>query len=455
MTLNINLENNLVRRFLYLIKKKFVKDVATLQVGSFFSTGLALLGSIIYARVLGVEGYATYALIFAFVSLLTIFSNVGTHQGTLTILAEAYTKQDRKKILDVLTYYVKITLLVSGLIGLIIIGIAPFLTTKLYSSQEIGNLARVIVLGDIIKIFFGMYTIVLQVARRIKRLTIVENLNKALYVIIPASAVLLGLGLKGLVFGYLITAFSFAIFALFAYRILRRKEPLFPAWKEIFANFGKVELGYYFKFGFLIAVDKNLASLYSILPIFILGIFHLEQVAFLKIAIAYAGLPAIFIGSSVSRLLAVQLPKSKSYSFKILRRDYLRSSIGSFLITSLVTIGFILVAFLLIPLVYGQEYIPAVSLAYPLLVGAIISSLGVGIGPLFRTLNLMKKAIQINFFGVIIGSLILYYATKNYPIEVSIYPIAFWSAIITIIFFVYLVKKLNSKAKEENNYEQI
>ena len=278
--------NNLVKRFFYIFKKKFVKDAATLQFGSFIGTGLSVLGSIIYARVLGVDGYATYALIFAFAGLMEISINVGTNQSTLTLLAEAYANQNKQKIVDILAYYFKVTILVSVLIGAIIIAISPFLTTKLYSSSEIGKLARVIVLADITKVFFGMYIIVLQVVRRIKRLAIIENINKISFVVVPASAVMLGLGLWGLVFGHLIAAVGFLIYSLVAYGLFKVKEPLLPTWKEIIGNLGKVKVGYYFKFGFLIAVDKNLGSLYSTLPIFILGIFNLEQVAFFKIAIA-------------------------------------------------------------------------------------------------------------------------------------------------------------------------
>ncbi len=342
---------SLVNKLFFLKKRKFIQDVAVLQVGSFFSTGLSIIGSIIYARVLGVEGYASYALIFVFAGLLEIFANVGTQQGTLTLLAEAYATQNKQKVIDVLTYYVKVTILVSVLVGIVLIAISPFLTTKLYNSAEIGKLVRVIILTDIIKVFFGMYVIVLQVVRRIKRLAIIENINKIIYVVIPASAVLFGLGLWGLVFGHLLTASCFLIYSLVAYSILRLKEPLLPAWKEIFTNWNKVQISYYFKFGFLIAIDKNLGSLYGILPIFLLGIFSLKDVAFLKIASSFAGLPSIFLGSSVSRLLAVQLPKSKSYGLAILKRDYIRSAVGNLLITIVFSIIFIILSPILIPLI--------------------------------------------------------------------------------------------------------
>ena len=234
-----------LKKIFYLKNKKFIQDASVLQLGSFFSTGLSFLASIIYARVLGIEGYASYALIFAFVSLFGIFMNVGTNETAVTLLAEAYAKNNKEKIKDILTYYLKITFLFALIVGLIIIIFAPFLTSRFYNSQEIGQLARVIIISNIIQIFFFMYTIVLQIMRKIRHLTIIENLNKIFIVILPAGLVWAGFGLRGLVFGYLIAALSFAIFSILAYRRLRLKNLILPSWKEIFSNLRKVKLAYY------------------------------------------------------------------------------------------------------------------------------------------------------------------------------------------------------------------
>jgi len=441
---------NLLNKIIFLKKKKFVQDTAILQVGSLFSTGLSLLASIIYARVLGIEGYANYALIFAFVGITSFFLNVGADQATLTLLSKAYSQKRKDQVKDILTYYIKITLLVSLIVGILIIIISPFLTTRLYNSYEIGQLARVIIVSNIIKIFWGMYIVVLQVIRKIKNLTIIENLNKIFYVLIPAGLVLLGLSLKGLVFGYLIVAFGFAIFSILAYRKLRFKNLILPSWREIFYNLKDVKLRYYFKFGFLIAIDKNLSNLYSTLPIFILGIFYLNEVAFFKIAVAYAGLPLILAGS-VSRLLTVQLPKSKLYGLEILKRDFIRSAIGSFLIVLIISVIFAFLASILIPLAYGREYLSAIMLSYPLLAASIIVSLGVGLGPILRTLNLMKASILLNFILIAIGSCILYYFIKNYPIQITIYPIAFFPPLAASTLFIYIIRYLNKKIKNHKN----
>lgn len=432
---------NLLNKIFSLRKKKFIQDSAILQAGSVFSISLSSLASVLYARVLGIEGYANYALIFAFVGLASIFMNVGTNQTILTLLSEAFVKEEKEKIKDILTYYIKITLLVSLIVGIIIILIAPFVTIRLYASSEIGQLARVILLSNIINVFFGMYVVILQVERKIKYLTVIENLNKIFYVTVPVAMVLLGLGLRGLVAGHLIVASCFVVFSLLAYNKLKSQNSLLPSWKELIVNMRVVKLGYYFKFGFLIAIDKNLGSLYGILPIFILGIFNLEYVAFLKIAMAYAGLSLILIGP-VSRLLIIQLPKSKVYGLSFLKRDFIRSLVGSFLITFSMAFVLAIMARILIPLVYGKEYLVSVFLTYPFLAGSVITSLGVGISSMTRTLHLMKQSILINFILVSVGLLFVYYAIRYCSIMVSIYVIALWLPIATIVMVVYVFNKI-------------
>ena len=172
----------MITRIRNLFKKRFIKDTIVLQFASVFSTGLSFIASVVFARTLGVEGYSAYALIFAFVGIVGIFMNIGTNQSALTLLSEAYAQKDRDKARNILTYYVQVTGTVLLVVGFSIILISPFLTKFFYGDSTIGQLARVIILVDIIKIFFGMYIIVLQVIRQIKILAVIENINKVFYV---------------------------------------------------------------------------------------------------------------------------------------------------------------------------------------------------------------------------------------------------------------------------------
>ena len=141
-----------------------------------------------------------------------------------------------------------------------------------------------------------------------------------------------------------------------------------------------------------------------------------------------------------------------SQYFLFLKRDFIRSSVGSFLITSGLSLVFAAMSPILIPLFYGPEYISAVYLSFPLLVGSAITALGVGNGSAFRTLNLMRKSIYVNTVAVVLGAGIIYWFMKNYSINVAVYPVAFWVPTSTLIFYFYLLLYINLNIKKNNQY---
>jgi O-antigen/teichoic acid export membrane protein len=432
-----------------LFQMRFIKDLMVMQVGNFISTGLSLVASIVYARILGVESYAAYALIFSFVALVNIFINIGASQTALTLMAESWAKRDKEEIKFLGAFFIKSGLLVL-IIGAAIAIMMPTLTAKLYQHPEIGRLARFIIFGNLIQISWNFYCIAMQVVRRIKRLTLMENYYNLLNILLPVALVLMGFGLSGLVWGYFIGSAVFAVYAVFAYRRLRLAEPLLPGWREMLLAWDKKRFVYYFRFGFLIAVDKNISGFYSTLPYTILGIFNLRYVAYLKVALACAQIPLLAIGP-VSRLLMVQLPQSKAYSFKILRRDYLRSIIGSMLICAAISLPLMFVAKYLIFLVYGSSFMAAVALTYPFLIANIINGAGVADAPIFRTLHLLKPVIVINATIIAVGGLAIFCSLKYLPINMAVYPIAFWLPTATVIAITYCLMKLDKKIKNNQS----
>ena len=175
-------------------------------------------------------------------------------------------------------------------------------------------MARLLILAVSIRILFSMLVLVLQSIRKIKKLTIIENINKLVYLILPVSFVLLGYGLWGIVFGHFFSAILFFVISFFIFGRLAKSDELIPSLVQILGNLKNVKFKKYFGFGILISLSKNLVNLYTILPIFLLGMFALtnSQTAFFKIANSYLALSIVFM-TPISRILIVQLPKSLVY----------------------------------------------------------------------------------------------------------------------------------------------
>jgi len=366
-----------------------------LQTGKFFSVFLSVIGSIALARLLQPELYGIYGLVFAFVGLVGIFTDWGGSYAGLTLLAEAYAQKDKEAIKNILTYFVKITLLAIGILGILSIVFAPFLTDLIYQNSQVGQWARIILVAVFIGIFYNLLVIVLQSLRKIKKLTILESINKVAYLVFPVGLLWAGFGLAGVIWGHFISSFIFLILSFLIYSSLAQKKEYLPSFKEIFSNFGKIKINKYFKFGFLIALDKNIGRLIALLPVLILGyLTSPAEIGYFKIALGYITIPTLVLGP-ISRLLMVQLPKSKSYGLDILKRHFFKTTLYSGAIATLMLIPFVVLAPFLINLFYGREYSPSIQLVYYLAIMTILSGLGVGISSFYRTVNRMKTSIAI------------------------------------------------------------
>lgn len=397
-----------------LSQRRFIRDVFTLQCGSFISTVLSAITSIIFARLLGAENYGLYALIFSFVGLTGIFMDMGAGYAVLTLLPIAYAKKDKTEIRNILSYFIYTSLIIFFTIGLIFLLFSPYFTKLLYQRPQIGQFARYIIFAVMLRIIFSLLTLVLQSIRRIKFLTAAENADKFIYLAIPALFVFLGYGLWGIVFGHLVSAalLLFASWLVFSY--LTRKDKLLPSLSEILSKFPKSGFWRYFKFGFFISINRNLGALYSLLPITFLGMFAAtaSQIAYFKIAVGYLGLSAMFM-TAIARILLVQLPKSLVYGKETFKNDFKKVSlIAGFGFLALL-LFFLLAARYMVVFFYGEQYLPAIKLIYILSFGSLMVGFAVGYSSFFRTLDKLKPLFWINLIVLASGA-VLFFVFYNF-----------------------------------------
>src|SRR5438477_5213149 len=102
---------------------RFVRDIVTMQIGKFVPMVAGLLSSTLYARILGLGGYGDYAVVLAMTGVLGFVTNLGQHYATMTFLAEAYGRKDRRAQAEAGHYYAVMSL---GTIVLLAV-VLPFL----------------------------------------------------------------------------------------------------------------------------------------------------------------------------------------------------------------------------------------------------------------------------------------------------------------------------------------
>ncbi len=444
--------DNLWSRLKTVSQKSFVKDTAILQTGTLVSFALSFLTSIVYTRILHPLGYGQYGLVLSFVGIFGLIFNFGAGYATLTLLAEAHAKRDKKEILNIVTFFFKTALFYSGLIMLVIFILAPWLTKIIYHNNEVGFWARILLAANLFSVFFSYVLVVWQVLRKMAKLVTLENVHQLTNRLLPAALVLLGWGVAGILWGQFFTQLIFMLVAFVAYQKISQQDDLLPHWREILHNFFKIKIKKYFIFGWQIGFDNAVSTLFEYIPITLLGIWAVNniteqtQIGLFRLAFKYIGLATFALGP-ISRLLQVQLPRSKIQGEL---KDHLSlvTKYSLFFSFALVAILVVLARYF-IPWFYGPDYLPAVDYVYILSIGFAMLGLEIGVSSAFRTLNKMKEAILINSSLVILLTIIIF-VLKFLNISTNATIIAFSISLIYIIrsLFIYsYVHKLIKKTQ--------
>ena len=152
----------------------FVRDVATMQLGTFVYLAATFASSIIVARLLGVEHYGIYAVALAFTGTVNIFLNVGQGTSLLVFFAEEYGKKDKQGMATVLRNYLHLSLL-NSIVLLALAATAPLLTKSLHGREDIGWYCSLLFLFDLLDIWNSATLILFQAIRSIRLKVILEQ----------------------------------------------------------------------------------------------------------------------------------------------------------------------------------------------------------------------------------------------------------------------------------------
>lgn len=418
----------------------FTHGVAWLQVGSVLNRLIAFGTSLVFARMLGPEGYGYYSLVFAFAGTIMLTQDWGIGQGVTNLLAKAWAEKNRNDIKSLFSYFTKVSLVILATTGLVGTILSPWLGKWFYQDWELGTLTSIVVATGALTLFYPLIQIVLQVVGRIRQLTILETSYKLLLSLIPVGLIALGYSVFGIVTGQFLAMVIISIVSIVIYQRLKKISQLpnylitqlLPSLKEWFTTkLAGEKISYYFKFGFQIAISKNLVKLNSSLPFLILGavLSTASGLGYYKIAFAYMSLP-IFLISPISRLLSTKLPEieAKSSGVQLFKRFWQVTWISTG-ISVLLTLGAIMLGPFLIRFFYGQDFSPSIGIMYGLALYPIFSGLGVGLGAMFRTLNKMKAAISINLATLILLVPSSWYLINTYAIKGLV--------IITLLFTIF------------------
>lgn len=380
-----------------LLHRRFVRDVLTLQAGSVFGTGIAFVKSVLYARLLGIETFGVYALVLAFTGTAGIFVNFGQNQAALTFFAERCARKDRRGMGAVLRYY----LLLSSIGACILLCLslaAPALADMLYDDASVGALARLAFLAAIMGSFDTFFTMQLQAVRAIRTLTVLENCNALLQLLLAVSLLVAGHGVAGIFIGLGISNLVMLyVYATVARRRFRNSD--LPTAREALRNGESVRP--LLKQGLWIAVDKNIGNLFPQSFFFALSLFAAPAIiGIAQLAFKISSLPKILLLPHIVRMSTTVLPaiRAREDGPAALHRAWMLMVKHALAFHVLASAGALIVLPPLTLLLYGQAFSGVIRPMIWLLLIQILSALNVGNSPLFRMLG---KAHIPALFGIV------------------------------------------------------
>jgi O-antigen/teichoic acid export membrane protein len=390
-----------------LLRVRFVRDVLTLQTGSFFYAGLGFLKSILFARLLGLHSFGQYAVVLAFTGVLEIFLNMGQSQAALIFFAEEYGKKNRRGMARVMHYFGVLSLFSALLLCAFFVS-AHALAQWLYHDWNLGTFAQLEFFGAFVGMINPFFQIAIQTVREIKRLTILQNLEALLQLTFSSLFLILGFGISGIFLGVAASALCMLCVYLWTYSHLRTRYDL-PTFRQAWHERGG-ELSYFIQ-GFWIAVDKNISSLYNQGTLMVLSLIAPPSiVGIAQLAFKLGTIPMAFFLPQISQMAMSTLPSVAAQGKATLRRTCAKLIKHTVAVHAALSFALLPAIPVIVLLFYGQQYANVIVPALWFTLIQIMSALAIVNTPLFR---LFRKAyipaiVRSGVFPLEIGSLLLF-----------------------------------------------
>lgn len=427
-------------RILYFKNNRFVKSVATLQSTAVIGNFTQALISVFIARLLQPEKFGVYALALGLASL--VFISTGVQETCLMILGKTYVKNDEAGTKNALTLFVRFTLIFIG-ITLVITALLPIISKFFYHNYKIGLYAAVIIIASSVSsTVFSISTMLLQVVGKIKRMATLILVDQLLRFLLSLGLIALGFGLAGAVLGHLIGALIIFIASVFIWNRIRKQYPIFPSLSELFASKLTTQHKHYFNFSLWATLDKNIASLYSILPVLLLGIYvTTSEVTFFKLAFAYIML-VLSLLNPVSVLLNFEFSRMRIEDPGRVRDNFLKVSGYSLLVSAILILGSVIIAPLVFKILYGPNFLVSVKYVYGLFVFGALFGIGVGLGSMWRAINRVKTSISVNLIVLSLGIPLGLWLIKLWGIWGAVVMVTAWYTVSHFTSFMILSRIL-------------
>lgn len=372
-----------------LFRRKFVQDTLALQAGKLGTMFLSAIAALLLYRLMGPTAYGVYAVAGSFFALWQTLDLTGIGVSTGTRLAMAVGARDEREILNLMAVYIQIAAFVTFGLALLVGLFGQPLAVAMHENAQIGLLAFGLAVANIADTLYGLIIIALQSRRSMRTLAVFQNANQFILTICLVAAVIIEPTPESLLIGRLVYSYTTMALALYAYTRLRAAGDVpYPPLRAIFARARTVSPRPYWRFGAANAVDKNLAVLFTQLPIQLVGAFMgTRAVGYLDLALSAIGYGSILSSAVFDNMAAVVPQMVGRGDFAGLRRNFMRVLVVLLVGGAALFGALALFAPFVIPPLLGEEWERAIPALMSLSIYGAVTTVGGIFGPLYRALD--------------------------------------------------------------------
>ncbi len=360
-------------RLAQVVKSRFFRDTATLQVASAINQASQFASTVVLAYLLGARGQGAFVVAIALQGLLHFLINTGVVPATISQIAAAHVRGNHEKTAGWIAFVAK-SGLVFGL-GVLVVGwfALPWFGERFYDSREVGVWALILCLEPLFDLPRTVAAVAFQGTRRMRALAQVENGDEVVrFFLVVLGAAITGSPL-GAVIGAVVSAIFGSILALELYAGARHDGgPPLPGAREIVRRMREVPLWRGMRLGIRVGLLKNGTALFlNIFPRLIIAkVVGTEWVSYFHIAQRIVQLATIPMPAVARTALPALAELAGKKDWIGLRRLFNRVT----LLTGFALTLLLALALMAIPLVVGAIF--PTDYAEPVFAFALILAVG-------------------------------------------------------------------------------
>jgi O-antigen/teichoic acid export membrane protein len=390
-----------------LLQSKFLRDTATLQVGSVLNAAGNFASAAALAFLLGPKEQGRYYLSISLYSLLWLIMNQGFVGATVSQVASANARGLAPKIAAWLGYLAK----AYAVLGVVLVGLGflllPSLAGALFHAPPASvRWAMWLTATPFLEMPRVVVCAALQGTRRMLPLIQTENTQELSRVFLVVTGVLVVGGGEGAVLGMLAASALSSVIGVEIYLLSRRDDPgCLPSLREIARMVREVPLRSGLALGTKLGLFRSVdAILREVLPSLLLQRFGSEEwVAYLRIAQRILGAPLMFM-QGVSRTALPTLSELAGLKdFERFRRTFWKACFYS---GTFISAGLLLALLLVRPvlrLTFPESYWdPVWLLSLILLPGYLTVSFSIASDTFYLVSNTLKAGVIICVLGFLV-----------------------------------------------------